>query len=129
MIHTVSGKKSREPLVLEDATVDRTLVSSMAKTTEPLANLAILPVSIETVRLPTSNSSLNLSRIFRPGTKIDGEGSGSEGEVWKLREPRGSLQKRQKQQKHGGSGRYKVKGVPSYWEEDSMRCVRREISP
>ena len=41
----MSGKKSRAASPLDEATVERTLVSSMDITTAPLANRAILPVS------------------------------------------------------------------------------------
>lgn len=66
--HTVRGKKSRAASPLDEATVERTLVSSMAKTTEPLANLAIFPVSRVILRDPISNSSANVSRTFLPAT-------------------------------------------------------------
>lgn len=74
------GKKSRAPSPLADATVERTFVSSMAKTTAPLANRAIFPVSSVIERDPISNSSLNVSRTFVPvtgfseSTADDGEG-------------------------------------------------------
>lgn len=59
------GKKSaRAVSPLEEVTVESTLVSSMDKTTAPLANLAILPVSRVTRRLPISNSSVKVSRNF-----------------------------------------------------------------
>lgn len=48
--------------------MDSTLVSSCDKTTEPFANRAILPVSIVILRVPISNSSVNVSRIFFPAT-------------------------------------------------------------
>jgi len=62
----VRGKKSRGESVLAQVTVERTLVSSMPRTTEPLAKRAIFPVSNETTRDPTSNSSLNDSKILVP---------------------------------------------------------------
>lgn len=72
--HTVRGKKSRTESPLAEVTVDRTLVSSMPKTTEPLANRAIFPVSSVIRRDPISNSSLKVSRTLVPATG----GSGSE---------------------------------------------------
>lgn len=59
------GKKSRAPSPLAEATVERTLVSPILITTDPLANLAILPVSMEMMRDPTSKSSLKVPRTFR----------------------------------------------------------------
>lgn len=70
ILHTVRGKKSRLPSLLDEATVERTLVSSMAITTAPLANRAILPVSKLIKRDPTSNSSLKVSRTLVPGTGV-----------------------------------------------------------
>jgi hypothetical protein len=53
---------------LAAATVERTWVSSMEITTEPLAKRAIFPVSKAMERPPISNSSRKLSSTFRPGT-------------------------------------------------------------
>lgn len=78
ILHTVSGKKSRAASPLDDATVERTLVSSMDITTAPLANRAILPVSKVIERDPISNSSLKVSRTFIPGTGICSEMDGDE---------------------------------------------------
>lgn len=61
------GKKSlRGVSPLEEVTVERTLVSSMDKTTAPFAKRAILPVSSVMVRLAISNSSVKDSRSFVP---------------------------------------------------------------
>lgn len=60
------GKKSPGELDLAQVTVERTLVSSMPSTTEPLAKRAIFPVSRVTTWDPTSNSSLNDSSILVP---------------------------------------------------------------
>lgn len=73
------GKKSRTESPLEEVTVESTLVSSIPKTTEPLANRAILPVSKVIKREPISNSSLKVSRNFVPAVETGGSGSGSEG--------------------------------------------------
>lgn len=73
--HTVRGKKSRTPSPLDEATVERTLVSSMAITTAPLANRAIFPVSKEIKRDPISNSSVNVSRTFVPATGASESGT------------------------------------------------------
>lgn len=48
--------------------MDKTLVSSTAKTTAPFAKRATLPVSSVIFREPISNSSENVSRIFFPAT-------------------------------------------------------------
>ena len=69
------GKKSPGDLDLAQVTVERTLVSSIPSTTEPFAKRAIFPVSSVTTRDPTSNSSLNDSRILIPaeaGGELDG---------------------------------------------------------
>lgn len=71
-MHTVRGKKSRTPSPFDDATVERSLVSSIPITTAPLANLAIFPVSSVIKRDPISNSSVNVSRTFRPGEGVSG---------------------------------------------------------
>lgn len=71
------GKKSRTESPLEEVTVDKTLVSSMPKTTAPLAKRAILPVSRVIRREPISNSSLKVSRTLVPAT--DGAGVGGAG--------------------------------------------------
>ncbi|KAL6960571.1 hypothetical protein U1Q18_038334, partial [Sarracenia purpurea var. burkii] len=74
--HTVRGKKSRTESPLAEATVERTLVSSIARTTAPLAKRAIFPVSNVIFRDPISNSSVNVSRTFVPATgvsKSDGD--------------------------------------------------------
>lgn len=68
--HTVRGKKSLIASPLDEATVERTFVSSMAKITEPLANLAIFPVSKVILRDPISNSSVNVSRTFVRATGV-----------------------------------------------------------
>lgn len=60
------GKKSRGESVLAQVTVERTLVWSMPRTTDPFAKRAIFPVSKETTRDPTSNSSLKDSKILVP---------------------------------------------------------------
>ena len=73
------GKKSRTESPLEEVTVESTLVSSIPKTTEPLANRAILPVSKVIKREPISNSSLKVSRNLVPAVETGGSGSGSEG--------------------------------------------------
>lgn len=71
--HTVRGKKSRTASPLAEATVDKTLVSSMPKTAAPLANRAILPVSNVIKRDPISNSSLKVSRtLVRAATVVSG---------------------------------------------------------
>lgn len=56
--------------------MDKTLVSSMPKTTAPFAKRAILPVSRVIKRDPISNSSLKVSRTLVPAT--GGYCSGSE---------------------------------------------------
>ena len=66
MKHTVRGKKSPGELDLAQVTVERTLVSSMPSTTEPLAKRAIFPVSRVITPDPTSNSSLKDSSILVP---------------------------------------------------------------
>lgn len=62
-------------------------------TTDPLANLAILPVSIAMVRDPISNSSRKVSRTLEPGTGAVAGDSVSGG--WE-RKPRRPLQKERK---------------------------------
>lgn len=71
------GKKSRGESVLAQVTVERTLVSSMPSTTEPLANRAIFPVSNVTTRDPISNSSLNDSKILVPAEAGEGGSDGA----------------------------------------------------
>lgn len=73
-IHTVRGKKSPGELDLAQVTVERTLVSSMPSTTEPLANRAIFPVSRVTTWDPTSNSSLKDSSILVPAGEYELDG-------------------------------------------------------
>lgn len=79
--NTVRGKKSRAPSPLAEATVERTLVSPILITTDPLANLAILPVSMEMMRDPTSKSSLKVPRTFRAwkDSAARSEGGGGRG--------------------------------------------------
>lgn len=96
MLLTVRGKKSRTASPLPAATVDKTLVSSMPKTTAPLAKRAILPVSSEITREPTSNSSLNDSRNLVPAT------GGSDSDVAKPKRPQHILRKRRA--RHVASG-------------------------
>lgn len=89
---TVRGKKSRLPSLLAEATVESTFVSSIAKTTEPFANRAILPVSIVIFRVPISNSSVKVSRIFFPETAAASESevddsAADDGGAWAMRPP------------------------------------------
>lgn len=53
------------------------MVSSNPSTTEPFAKRAIFPVSSVTTRDPTSNSSLNDSRILVPADAAAGEPDGA----------------------------------------------------
>lgn len=64
----------------------------MAKTTEPFANRAILPVSIVIFRVPISNSSVKVSRIFFPETSLAseseaGDSAAEDGGAWAMRPP------------------------------------------
>lgn len=68
------GKKSLTASPLAEQTVDSTLVSSMPKTTAPLAKRAIFPVSNVIKRDPISNSSLKVSSTLVAGKWISGSG-------------------------------------------------------
>jgi hypothetical protein len=82
---TVRGKKSaRAVSSLEQETVERILVSSIVKTTAPLVNRAILPVSRLMIRLPTSNSSLKVSRNLVAGAPL-AEEMVRRKEVWRCK--------------------------------------------
>lgn len=58
------GKKSRTASPFAEATVERTLVFSMVKTTAPFAKRANFPVSSVITREPISNCSVKMSRCF-----------------------------------------------------------------
>lgn len=66
MLRTVRGRKSRIASPLAAAIVERTTVSSIPKTTAPLAKRAISPVSSVIKREPISNSSLKVSSTLVP---------------------------------------------------------------